>query len=128
MTHDEILGKVREVIVDALAVDEDKVTPEATLFGDLGAESIDILDIQFKLEQAFGFKIAEGEMLPQGSADDPTLVSAGRLTAKGTAALRARMPHLDFAGLGETPAIEEVAKAFKVQTLVNFVANKLSKA
>ena len=51
-SREQILEKVREVLVDALGVDEDEVTPEATLMGDLGAESIDFLDIVFRLEKA----------------------------------------------------------------------------
>lgn len=68
MTRDEILTKVKAVLVDALAVDDEDVTPGASLTKDLGAESIDFLDIQFKLEQAFGFKIAQGELFPEGVA------------------------------------------------------------
>src|SRR5436309_12684997 len=51
---DEIYGKVVRVLVEALNVDEDGVTPTATLQGDLGAESIDFLDIVFRLEREFG--------------------------------------------------------------------------
>ena len=57
MTRDEIFGKIQEALVDALGVDDDEVTLEATLVGDLEAESIDFLDIAFKIEQAFDFKI-----------------------------------------------------------------------
>ena len=47
--------KVKEALMDALGVDDDEVTPDATMVGDLGAESIDFLDIVFKLEKAFSF-------------------------------------------------------------------------
>ena len=57
MSRDEISQQVQEVLVDALGVDDDEVTIEATLMGDLGAESIDFLDIVFRLEKAFGVKI-----------------------------------------------------------------------
>ena len=53
VTRDEIYKKVKDVLVDALGVDEEEVTPQATLRGDLGAESIDFLDIVFRLEKAF---------------------------------------------------------------------------
>ena len=54
--RDEIFKKVQDVLVNALGVDEEEVTPQATLRGDLGAESIDFLDIVFRLEKAFTFK------------------------------------------------------------------------
>ena len=50
----EVYEKIRSALVDALGVDDDEVAPEATLVGDLGAESIDFLDIVFRLEKAFG--------------------------------------------------------------------------
>ncbi len=77
MTRDEIFDKVREVLVDALGVDDDEVTAQATLVNDLEAESIDFLDIAFKLEQAFGFKIAQGELFPEGVQQNPEYVQAG---------------------------------------------------
>ena len=74
MERDEIFSKVQDVLVEALSVDEDEVSPEATIFADLGAESIDVLDIKFQLEQTFGFKIADGEMFPEGVMQDPEYV------------------------------------------------------
>ena len=63
---------------------------------DLGAESIDFLDIQFRLEKEFGFKIPKGEMMPEDLANDPDFVSDGTLTEAGINELKARMPHADF--------------------------------
>src|SRR5438067_482751 len=83
MTREDIFDKVRDVLVDALAVDEDEVKPTSTLTRDLGAESIDFLDIVFKLEQAFGFKIGQGELFPEGVTQDPDYVRDGKVTAKG---------------------------------------------
>ena len=53
----EVFGKVKEALIDALGVDDNEVTEEATMVGDLGAESIDFLDIVFKLEKAFGLSL-----------------------------------------------------------------------
>ena len=50
---EDVFSKVQIALVDALGVDEDEVTPEATMVGDLGAESIDFLDMVFRLERAF---------------------------------------------------------------------------
>jgi acyl carrier protein len=64
-SRDEIFEKVRTALVDALGVDDDEVTSSATMVGDLGAESIDFLDIVFRLEKAFGIKIPRGELFPE---------------------------------------------------------------
>jgi acyl carrier protein len=128
MSRDEIFNKVQEVLVDALGVDDDEVTPEASLTADLGAESIDFLDIVFKLEQAFGFKIAQGELFPENVTDDPDFVQDGRVTAKGIAMLKERLPHVDFAKFEANPEMTKVAEVFTVDAMVNFVDNKLQAA
>jgi acyl carrier protein len=126
MTHDEIFSKVRDVLVDALAVDEDEVTPTAALTTDLGAESIDFLDIVFKLEQAFNFKIAQGELFPDNVQQDPRYVKDGKVTPEGIAALKARLPHADFSKLEGDPQISKVGGIFTVESIVKFVEKKLN--
>ena len=127
MTRDEIFQKVQGVLVDALAVDEDEVTPDATLVGDLGAESIDFLDIVFKLEQAFGFKIGQGELFPENVTQDPRFVKDGKVTPEGIAALREKLPHVDFSAFEKDPQVAKVGEIFTVEALVRFVENKLRK-
>lgn len=128
MTRDEILNTISEILVDALAVDDDEITPSATLIGDLGAESIDILDITFKLEQEFGFKIAQGELFPEGITQDPDYVEDGVVTPKGLELLKERGPHFDMAALEADPSVENVRKIFTVDALVNFCEQKLQAA
>jgi acyl carrier protein len=128
MERSEIYDKIQEVLVDALAVDEDEVTPEATLIGDLGAESIDILDISFKLEQAFGFKIAQGELFPEGVTQDPDYVQDGKITENGLVQLRKRLPHFDFAAIEANPDVTNIRNIFTVDALVNFCEQKLQTA
>lgn len=125
MTHDEVFEKVQEVLVDALAVDDDEVTPEATLTSDLGAESIDFLDIVFKLEQSFGFKIEQGELFPDNVTQDPDFVQNGKVTDKGIQTLKERLPHADFSKLEENPDVTKVGEIFTVDALVKFVERKL---
>ena len=127
MTRDEIFSKVRDVLVDALAVDDEEVTATASLINDLGAESIDFLDIVFKLEQAFGIKIAQGELFPEGVTQDPKFVKDGMVTAEGLVAMKAKLPHVDFAGFEKDPRISKVASVFTVDTIVKFVEGKLAK-
>ena len=125
-TADEIFTKVRETLVDALGVDDDEVTPEATLVGDLGAESIDFLDIVFRLEKNFSIKIPRGELFPESLAADQTLVKDGVVTQQGIAELRSRMPHADVDKFARNPKVENIQELFTVQMIVKFLERKLS--
>ena len=127
MSRDEVLGKVREVLVDALGVDDDEVTPTARLTTDLHAESIDFLDIVFRLEKAFGFKIGQWELFPD-NINDPKYVHDGKVTADGLALLKQRMPHVDFSAFSADPRLEKVSEVFTVGSLVDFVVRKLQSA
>jgi len=128
-SRDEILKEVQEVLVDALAVDEDEVAPEATLIGDLGAESIDFLDIVFRLEKAFGIKIPREELFPAESLmNNPEFVENGKFTDKGVAELRAKVPHTDISSFEDDPDINKLGDLFTVEAIVNYVENKLSAA
>lgn len=124
MSHDEIFNKVRGVLVDALGVDDEEVTPTARLTTDLHAESIDFLDIVFRIEKAFGFKIGQGELFPD-NINDPKYVNDGVVNAAGLALLKDRMPHVDFTAFSANPKLEKVSEVFTVDSLVKFVANKL---
>lgn len=129
MSRDEIFQQVQEVLVDALAVDNDEVTPEATLMGDLGAESIDFLDIVFRLEKAFGIKIPREELFPAESLmNGSDFVSNGKLTKKGLAELRERIPHTDLTTFENDPDINKLGDLFTVDAIVSYVENKLSAA
>lgn len=128
MTREEIFTKTRDLLVDALAVDEDEVTPGASLTRDLGAESIDFLDIVFKLEQSFGIKVNQGELFPDSVMQNAEYVQGGKVTAKGMQALRERLPHADFSSLGDEPPVTRVAEVFTVDALVSFVERKLAAA
>jgi acyl carrier protein len=124
MTQDEIFQKVTETLTEALGVDDDEVTPEATLTGDLGAESIDFLDIVFRLEKTFGIKIPPGDLFPDNILNNPELVSDGKLTDAGLAKLKESMPHVEFGDFDQDPDINKLPELFKVQTIVNYVQNK----
>ena len=129
MSRDEILQEVQEVLVDALGVDDDEVTDQATLMGDLGAESIDFLDIVFRLEKAFAIKIPREELFPAESLmSNPQFVSSGKLTETGLAELRNKMPHTDFAAFENDPDINKLGDLFTVGAIVNFVEGKLNAA
>ena len=126
-TRDEIFTKVRDTLVDALGLSDDEVTPQARLAADLGAESIDFLDIVFRLEKNFGMKIPRGELFPENfAAADASLVANGMVTEKGLAELRQRMPHADIDTFAKDPKIENIQEVFTVNMIVNFLERKLA--
>lgn len=126
MSQDEVFQGVQEVLVDALGVDNEEVTAQATLMGDLGAESIDFLDIVFRLEKAFEIKIPREELFPAETLmNDPGYVSNGKLTEKGLAELRDKMPHTDLAAFENDPDINKLGDLFTVGAIVNYVETKL---
>jgi acyl carrier protein len=129
MNREQILEQVRTVMVDALGVDDDEVTPEATLMGDLGAESIDFLDIVFRLEKAFGIKIPREELFPAESLmSNPDFISNGKFTDKGLSELRAKMPHTDTSAFTKDPDVSKLGDLFTVGMIVNYVESKLKAA
>lgn len=127
ISREEIFKKVQDVLVDALGLDEEDVTEEATLMGDLGAESIDFLDIVFRLEKTFNIKVPREELFPAESVlNNPEYVSGGKLTAKGLAELKARMPHTDLSDFEKDPDVNKIADLFTVGAIVNFLEAKLN--
>ena len=126
MSRDEIYSKVKTVLVDALGVDEDEVKPNSVIRDDLGAESIDFLDIMFRLEKTFGIKIPKGEMLPENVASDPNIVQNGVVTPGGIAILKTKLPHNDFTEFEKDPKLENMSKLFTVDSIVNYVQSKVA--
>ena len=126
MTREQIFQTVQETLVDALGVDEEEVTPEATLKGDLGAESIDFLDIVFRLEKGFNIKIPRGELFPEDLLNNPEYVEGGKLTPAGLTQLKAAMPHADFSKLEDNPEVSRMPDLFTVETLVRYVDSKVN--
>jgi len=127
MSRDEIFQEVKEVLIDALGVDDDEVTSDATLMGDLGAESIDFLDIVFRLEKAFEVKIAREELFPiENIMSNQDFVKDGKLTKAGLAEMKDKMPHTDFASFENDPDINKLGDLFTVNSIVNYVETKLN--
>src|ERR1700682_4415207 len=121
-TQDEIFSKVSATLVEALNVDEEDVTPTSTLQGDLGAESIDFLDIVFRLEREFGIKIPRGELFPESIFQgDPEFVTNGRVTEKGLAELHARMPFADLSKFEQDPELSHLSDLFTVDLIARYI-------
>src|SRR5690606_36663452 len=126
-SQEEIFAKVQEALVDGLGVEEDEVSPEATLQGDLDAESIDFLDIVFRLEKAFNIKIERGELFPEDILTDSTYVADGKVNAAGIAKLKERMPFANLSVFEADPQVQKLGKQLTVRDMCGFVEYKLAK-
>src|SRR6202040_884072 len=125
-TQEEIYTKVSATLVEALNVDEEDIKPTATLQGDLGAESIDFLDIVFRLEREFEIKIPRGELFPESILQgDPEFVQDGKVTDKGLAELRARMPFADLSKFEQAPDVTNIGDLFTVEMITRYIQGKL---
>ncbi|MBM4017380.1 MAG: acyl carrier protein [Planctomycetes bacterium] len=125
-SRDEITEKVRQALVDALGVDEDEVIPTARIGADLGAESIDYLDIVFRLEKAFNIKIPRGDLFPDNILTSEEFVQNKKLTDRGLAELKARMPFADLSKFAQNPNVDDIADLFTVDMIVRYVEAKLA--
>jgi acyl carrier protein len=118
---------VSATLVEALNVDEEDIKPTSTLQGDLGAESIDFLDIVFRLEREFGIKIPRGELFPESIFQgDPDLVQNGRVTDKGMAELRSKMPFADLSHFEKNPELGNLSDLFTVDLITRYIQGKLA--
>ncbi len=125
-SQEEIFTKVSATLVEALNVDEEEIKPTSTLQGDLGAESIDFLDIVFRLEREFAIKIPRGELFPESIFQgDPEFVQDGRVTDKGLAELRARMPFADLSNFEKNPEVSAISDLFTVDMITRYIQGKL---
>ena len=127
-TKDEVFEKVREALVDALGVDDDEVTPQATMVGDLGAESIYFLDIVFKLEKGFDIQIPRDELFPDDILTNAEFVQDGKVTPDGLVKLKDRMPFADLSKFEQNPLVQDFGNLLTVQDLCNYVSTKVGAA
>ena len=123
----EIYEKVSATLVDALNVEQDEINPSSTLQGDLGAESIDFLDIVFRLEREFGIKIPRNELFPESIFQgDPDFVTDGKVTEKGLKELREKMPFADIAKFEKNPDMTAISDLFTVDMIAKYIERKLT--
>ncbi|MFK7736143.1 MAG: acyl carrier protein [Pirellulaceae bacterium] len=124
-SSEEVFSKVQESLVDALGVDDDEVTREATMVGDLGAESIDFLDIVFKLEKAFDITIPREELFPDDILTNADYVKDGKVTEEGIGVLKGRLPWANLSKFEENPRVQDFGNLLTVNDLCNYVGSKL---
>ncbi len=127
----DVNSAVKEAVVEALALDDDEVTAEATLMDDLGAESIDLLDILFRIEKSTGVKIEAsdlGDYIQGGIPDDEFSDENEIISETGAAQLHKVMPQTDPAELAGKLKADEVMTLFTVQNLVEMVSARANGA
>ena len=124
-SEEEIFEKMQAALVDALGVEEEDVEPNATLVGDLGAESIDFLDIVFRLEKTFGIDIPRAELFPEDILTNAEYVQDGRVTADGVAQLKQRMPFADLSNFEANPLVQEFGNLLTVNDMCRYVRSKV---
>ena len=127
-SNQEVYDRIKLVLVDALGVDDEEITPDSTLVGDLGAESIDFLDIVYNLEKSFDVPIPRGELIPDDILTDSELIQEGKVTPAGIVQLKKRMPFADLSKFEENPVVQEFGNLLTVQDMCRFIEGKLRKA
>lgn len=125
-SEDEVFGKVKDALVDALGVDDDEVTADATMVGDLGAESIDFLDIVFKLEKSFEIQIPRDELFPDDILTNAEYVQDGKVTRTGIEQLKKRMPFADLSKFESNPMVQDFGNLLTVSDLCRYVTTKIT--
>ena len=122
-SNPQVFDKVRQTFVDALGVEAEEVKLEAKVIDDLGAESLDFLDIAYRLEQSFKIKIPRGEVKAKSqegmSADE--WEKDGLLTEKALTKLREVMPEVDPAEIKPGLKAKDIPRLFTVATFYNMV-------
>ena len=124
--EDEVFEKVKDALVDALGVDDDEVTADATMVGELGAESTDFLDIVFKLEKSFDIQIPRDELFPDDILTNAEYVQDGKVTEAGIKKLKERMPFADLSKFESNPMVQDFGNLLTVSDLCRYVTTKVS--
>jgi acyl carrier protein len=124
----EILKSVKTIISQALKVEESRIVPASSLIKDLGAESIDFLDIVFRLEKAFKIKIPKGELFPEKILTDARFVKSGQVTPAGIDELKKKMSNVNWDEFARSPQVSNLGNLFTVGMIVDYLAGKLQTA
>jgi len=123
---EKVLQKVQDILTDALGVDEEEVTEHASLVADLGAESIDFLDIVFRLEKTFNIKIPRGDLFPEDLLSDENYVQEGKLTPEGLRVLKEKVPYANLSEFEKNPDVSGLANLFTVGMIASYVTGRLA--
>lgn len=125
LTENDIFLKIQDTIVNALGVEEEDVKKESSLTKDLGAESIDFIDIVFRLEKAFDIKIPSGDLFPGNILNDEKFVQSGTVTSAGLDKLKEKVPYMDVEKFSKNPQISLLPEQFTVQMVMNYIKDRV---
>lgn len=124
---EDIFLKVQQTLSEALGIAKTDIHPTSSIVRDLGAESIDFIDIIFRLEKTFDIKIPSGELFPGNIFTDERFVKEGKVTEAGLAELRSKVPYMDVDGFSRDPLVSKISDFFTVQMILNYLQDKISK-
>lgn len=128
MNLESVYPKVREIIADVLVIDADDVSLDSRLIADLGAESIDFLDLVFQLEKEFSIKIPRGQLEKNARGDlaDDEFEKGGVLTAKGMQALKNYLSEVPASYFKADLKVNEIPMLFTVETFCKLIVNAVN--
>ena len=123
MDTSSVYPKIKVIVADVLAIDESEVRPEGSLIDDYGGESIDFLDLVFRLEREFKVKIPRGQIEKEarGALDDTEFAENGRLTEKGMVRLKEYLSEVPQDRFRNGMSVAEIPTLFTVETFCKLV-------
>jgi acyl carrier protein len=127
MNEAELFPKVRGIIADVLVIDEANIALNSRLIADLGAESIDFLDLVFQLEKEFKIKIPRGQLEKNARGDlaEDEFEKGGVLTPQGLAALKNYLSEIPEEQFKPSMKVNEIPLLFTVETFCKLVGAAL---
>lgn len=123
MNIENVYPKVQEIIADVLVIDEADVSLNSRLIADLGAESIDFLDLVFQLEKEFAVKIPRGQLEKnaRGTLSEEEFETGGVLTTDGMAALKNYLNEVPEEYFTPNLKVNEIPMLFTVETFCKLI-------
>lgn len=125
MKREEIDAIVQDILCDTLGVDEEEVRPDSRVVEDLGAESIDFLDLIFRLENEFDVRVDRKELYPEDILVNIEFADGGKLNSTGVTKLKERMPFMDFSSFEVDPKLDRFSESITVNAIGDYVAWRL---
>ncbi|MGQ3891830.1 acyl carrier protein [Legionella sp. CNM-4043-24] len=128
MNVENVYPKVREIIADVLVIDEEEISQDSRLIADLGAESIDFLDLVFQLEKEFSIKIPRGQLEKNARGDlaEDEFEKGGVLTPKGMQALKNYLSEVPESHFKANLKVNEIPMLFTVETFCKLIVNAVN--
>ena len=122
----QVFDKVKECIAKALEYEAKDIEMSSKLISDLGAESIDFLDIVFRLEKNFEIKIPRDDLFPEKVLTDARYVKDGRISQEGLELLKSKMIKVDFTDFEKDPLVAKLSDLFTVKMMVDYIERRLN--